>query len=55
MAINGQNETKLLESYILKNHDFRHAIRTFKKRALVRDSFGEFSGEAFAQGGYIIN
>lgn len=56
LEITGQdNEMQLLGNYITKNHRFRHAITKFKRRALIRDSFGYFRGEAFAQTGYLIH
>lgn len=47
----GETEITLLEKYFIKNHNFRHGITKYQRRALIRDSFGERNGEAFAQNG----
>lgn len=46
------NELQLLRNYLDKNHAYRKKIYSPKKRALIDDNFGYFSGEAFASGGY---
>lgn len=43
-----KTEKDLLRQYLNKDHNFRHKILTAPPRALVDDSFGDFSGEAFS-------
>jgi hypothetical protein len=48
-------ETELLRRYLNKAHAYRWAEGDFagwERRALVRDGFGDFSGEAFAANGW---
>ncbi|MFO1498468.1 MAG: hypothetical protein U1G07_08770 [Verrucomicrobiota bacterium] len=40
------SETDLLRRYLRKNHDFRHKVFQAERRALIRDNFGEISGDA---------
>lgn len=47
-----QTEEQLLEAYLDKDHEFRHAIWRPQDKAVVRDNFGVFSGEAFAVSAY---
>jgi hypothetical protein len=46
------SETELLRRYLVKDHNFRHAITTTARRALVGDYLGIFGGEAFAASGF---
>lgn len=47
-----QTEEQLLEAYLDKDHEFRTAQWRPQDKAIVRDNFGVFSGEAFAASGY---
>ena len=52
MTAFSQTEEQLLEAYLDKDHEFRHAIWRPQDKAVVRDNFGVFSGEGFAASGY---
>lgn len=45
-------ETALLQQYLDKDHDYRHAVLRVEQRAIVDDNFGWFGGEAFAATGW---
>lgn len=45
-------EDALLAAYLDKDHDYRHKVFMVDQRALIDDSFGWFSGEAFAASGW---
>lgn len=47
-----KTETDLLRQYLDKDHLHRHALRVLPRRGLIEDHFGEFSGAAFAAGGW---
>lgn len=47
-----KTEQELLKDYLDKLHEFRNAIWRPQNRAVVRDNFGAFSGEAFAASGW---
>lgn len=47
-----KSEQELLRDYLTKLHEFKHAIWRPQNRAVVRDNFGAFSGEAFAASGW---
>jgi hypothetical protein len=46
------SEEALLRQYLDKDHAFRHKLFSPKRRALVRDGFGDMNGEAFAASGW---
>ena len=46
------SDTELVRQYLVKDHNFKYGNTTFKKRMLIDDNFGYFSGEAFAQNGW---
>jgi hypothetical protein len=49
------SETELLRRYLNKDHDYRWGLGDFahwERRALMRDGFGDFSGESFAASGW---
>lgn len=43
-----KTETDLLIQYLNKDHNFRKALVSVPRRALIDDNFGYFNGEAFA-------
>ncbi|MEZ4721497.1 MAG: T9SS type A sorting domain-containing protein [Flavobacteriales bacterium] len=47
-----QDEMTLTKRYLDRTHEFKHAIWTLPKSAIVDDNFGWFSGEAFAASGW---
>lgn len=46
------SEEALLRQYLDKDHAFRHKLFSPKRRALIRDGFGDMNGEAFAASGW---
>jgi hypothetical protein len=46
------SEVGLMKQYLDKNHEYRHKIIDPKRRALIDDNFGWFSGEAFSAGAW---
>lgn len=48
----GKSETELLRRYLDRNHAFRHKALAVERRALIRDQFGDFRGEAFVSGSW---
>jgi hypothetical protein len=46
------NDTMLMQRYLLKDHEYRTEMKTYRMRALIDDNFGYFGGEAFAQNGF---
>jgi hypothetical protein len=52
LPVGGAAEGVLLQQYLFKNHDFRHAVRRPPSRALIGDRFGPRNGEAFAASAY---
>lgn len=46
------NDTLLMQRYLLKDHEYRTAQKTYRMRGLIDDNFGYFSGEAFGQNGF---
>jgi len=46
------SELELLRNYLEKDHKFRHRMIAAPARAVIHDSFGIRSGEAFAASGY---
>lgn len=47
-----KTEKDLLRQYLNKDHNFRHKLITAEPRALIDDTFGDFSGEAFSSNGW---
>mgnify|MGYP000139971309 CR=1 FL=1 len=50
-------ETTRLRRYLRRAHDFRHkqgAYAAIPRRSIIRDGFGQFSGEAFAISGWSL-
>ncbi len=47
-----QNEVELLRQYLNKDHRFRQGQLLTERGGIVKDSFGLFSGSAFAAGGW---
>jgi len=45
-AFNPRSEKDLLRQYLIKDHNFRHKLVTTVRRGLVRDNFGDLSGDA---------
>jgi hypothetical protein len=45
-------EVQLMNSYLTKDHGYKMDTLTIRRRALVDDNFGAFSGEAFAANGW---
>ena len=41
-----RTEVDLLRDYLRKNHEFRHRLFTLPRRGLIRDNFGDLSGDA---------
>lgn len=41
-----RSEVDLLRQYLNKNHDYRHRNFAVERRGLIRDNFGEISGDA---------
>lgn len=41
-----RSEVDLLRDYLRKNHEFRHRQFTLPRRGLIRDNFGDLSGDA---------
>ncbi len=52
MATFGSNDTLRIKRYLDRAHDYKHALLTINKRALIDDNFGAMSGEAFASSGW---
>ncbi len=46
------SEVKLLRNYLNKSHAYKHKLFSAKRRAVIDDNFGYFSGEAFAASGW---
>lgn len=46
------NDVVLFKQYLAKNHSYRAGITSFRRKGIVDDNFGYFSGEAFAQNGW---
>lgn len=46
------SDTSLLQQYLNRLHQFKIGQINYRKRMLIDDNFGYFSGEAFAQNGY---
>ncbi len=47
-----KTEKDLLRQYLNKNHNFRHALFSLSRRAILFDGFGESGGEAYAASGW---
>lgn len=45
-------EAVLLQQYLFKNHDYRHARRRIAARALIGDRFGDSNGQAYSAAAY---
>jgi len=45
-------EPLLLQQYLFKNHDYRHARRRIAQRALIGDRFGDSNGQAYSASAY---
>ena len=46
------SELELLRNYLNKDHNFRHAITTAPRQAILGDYFGQRGGESFAASGF---
>ena len=46
------SDTLLLQQYLNRLHNFKIGNQSYRKRMLIDDNFGYFSGEAFAQNGF---
>ena len=45
-AFQPRSEIDLLRAYLRKNHEFRHGLFSLPRRGLIRDNFGDLSGDA---------
>ncbi len=46
------SELELLRNYLNKDHNFRHRVTNYPRRAILGDYFGQRGGEAFAASGF---